>query len=546
MSSVNSAINQLNGAVESFSNNVDVHVRNVDASTQRIQATAESVYQMVDKFRTDIMHGEEKQIAHENIMRIDQIIKEQFGNYDAIRKTIIGVVRDFDINLVRNSTIEELSEELWITSSRYWLSYALLAVTAWVNNYPDVAKNALSESGRKDAIKTSLFFCLLNLRFQRIETARKWFKVYCQTLDPTMLQQETAVMIQAFMNGIFGNDKQLEHEVIDIINEWIRIISENAAICESLVRDYENYFEMFNMTAEFNYDMINSFCTNSQAIKKSYIDVSKYDKLIELVDELSVESESRTEENYKSRVDAVLTTLITNYDAEELELKKEQEYFKLVIENDGNTDVAQSQYEEMERMQGEPYNIGKQMVDWVIYDDSEETNVQVRKFGLQSTKAWFQTALEQWTVKVKERCPLQYNFRIDEWTGTSNGRDLDEQRLSMKNFFENNKFKMICVNTFNIALLIVFFISLGLTVGSIVYSASNGFTPVLIVGIVLMLASAAVLAWRILDGKKKFEQRVNNAIYNLEATMAQIVEFQRYFTENLYKKDDVIAKLSFI
>ena len=240
MANVNSAINQLNGAVESFSSNVDVHVKNVDASTRKIQETAESVYQKVDKFRTDIMHGEEKQIAHENIMRIDQIIKEQFGNYDAIRKTIIGVVRDFDINLVRNSTIEELSEELWITSSRYWLSYALLAVTAWVNNYPDVAKNALSESGRKDPIKTSLFFCLLNLRFQRVETAREWFKVYCKTLDPTMLQQETAVMIQAFMNGVFGKDKQLEHEVVSIINDWIRIISEDAAICQGLVNDYEN------------------------------------------------------------------------------------------------------------------------------------------------------------------------------------------------------------------------------------------------------------------------------------------------------------------
>ncbi len=546
MANVNSAINQLNGAVESFSSNVDVHVRNVDASTRKIQETAESVYQRVDKFRTDIMHGEEKQIAHENIMRIDQIIKEQFGNYDAIRKTIIGVVRDFDINLVRNSTIEELSEELWITSSRYWLSYALLAVTAWVNNYPDVAKNALSESGRKDAIKTSLFFCLLNLRFQRIETAREWFKVYCKTLDPTMLQQETAVMIQAFMNGVFGKDKQLEHDVVSIINDWIRIISEDAEICQGLVNDYENYFEKFNMRAEFKYDMISNFCTNSADIQRSFVDVSKYDKLIELVEGLSVDSETRTDENYKSRVDAVLTTLITNYDAEELELKKEQEYFKLVIDNDGDTDLAESQYEEMQRMQGEHYNIGKQMIDWVIYDDNEETNVQVRKFGLQSTKAWFQTALDNWTIKIKERCPLQYNFQIDEWTGTSNGRDLDEQRVSMKNFFENNKFRMIYINNFNIALVIVFFLSLIISVSSIVSCINNGFTPALIVGIVLLLASVGILLWRVMDGKKKFEERVNNAIYNLESTMAQIVEFQRYFTENLYKKDEVIAKLSYI
>ncbi|MBQ9957401.1 MAG: hypothetical protein IJO99_07540 [Ruminococcus sp.] len=546
MSNVYNAINQLNNSVESFESNVNVHVKNVDTSTRKIQETAEGVYEKVNKFRTDIMHGEEKQIAHENIMRIDQIIKEKFGNYDEIRKTIIGVVRDFDINLVRNSTIEELSEELWITSSRYWLSYALLAVTAWVNDYPDVAKNALSESSRKDNIKTSLFFCLLNLRFDRIETAREWFKVYCRTLNPKMLNQEAAVMIQGFMNGLFGKDKQLEHEVIETINHWIKIISEDAVLCQSLVADYENYFEKFNMKAEFNYEMIQNYCRNSDEIKRSFTDVTKYDSLIQLIEDLNVEAVPHTDENYKSRVDAVLTTLITNYDAEERELKDEQAYYKLVINNEGNTDIAEDQYEEMKKLQNESFNIGKQMVDWVVYDDNTETDVSVRKFGLQSTKAWFQTALENWTIKVRERCPLQYKFAIDEWTGTSNGRDLDEQRTSLKNFFENNKFRMICINTINIALLIVFFISLIITVVSIGICANSGFTPALIVGIILMLGSAGIIAWRIKDGQKKFQLRVDTAVKNLESTMAQIVEFQRYFTENIRKKDDVIAKLSFI
>lgn len=546
MSNVYNAINQLNNSVESFESNVNVHVKNVDTSTRKIQETAEGVYEKVNKFRTDIMHGEEKQIAHENIMRIDQIIKEKFGNYDEIRKTIIGVVRDFDINLVRNSTIEELSEELWITSSRYWLSYALLAVTAWVNDYPDVAKNALSESSRKDNIKTSLFFCLLNLRFDRIETAREWFKVYCRTLNPKMLNQEAAVMIQGFMNGLFGKDKQLEHEVIETINHWIKIISEDAVLCQSLVADYENYFEKFNMKAEFNYEMIQNYCRNSDEIKRSFTDVTKYDSLIQLIEDLNVEAVPHTDENYKSRVDAVLTTLITNYDAEERELKDEQAYYKLVVNNEGNTDIAEDQYEEMKKLQNESFNIGKQMVDWVVYDDNTETDVSVRKFGLQSTKAWFQTALENWTIKVRERCPLQYKFAIDEWTGTSNGRDLDEQRTSLKNFFENNKFRMICINTINIALLIVFFISLIITVVSIGICANSGFTPALIVGIILMLGSAGIIAWRIKDGQKKFQLRVDTAVKNLESTMAQIVEFQRYFTENIRKKDDVIAKLSFI
>ncbi|MEF2883717.1 MAG: hypothetical protein U0P28_00900, partial [Ruminococcus sp.] len=108
MSNVYNLINQLDSAVNSFEGKVNVHVRNVDTTTQRIQATTGQVYQKVQQFRNDLMKGEEKQIAHENIIRLDQVVKEQFGNYEEIRKTIIGVVRDFDINLVRNDTIEEL------------------------------------------------------------------------------------------------------------------------------------------------------------------------------------------------------------------------------------------------------------------------------------------------------------------------------------------------------------------------------------------------------------------------------------------------------
>lgn len=546
MSNVYNLINQLDSAVSGFEDKVNVHVRNVDTTTQRIQATTGQVYQKVQQFRDDLMKGEEKQIAHENIIRLDQVVKEQFGNYEEIRKTIIGVVRDFDINLVRNDTIEELSEELWITSSRYWLSYALIAVTAWVNNYPEVARNALSESARKDAIKTSLFFCLLNLRFDRVETAKNWFKAYCRTLDPTMLQQETAVMIQAFLNGIFGKDKELEHEVLSILDEWIAIISDDAEICEGLVQEYVTYMDNLSKTAEFSYEFIKAFCTNSSELQKSFEDVSKFDRIAAVIDSMDVESEAQNSENYKSRVDAVLINLISNYDQEELEIKNQQQYYRLVVENEGDIKVAEAQYEQFEALQNENFNIGKQMVEWVTYGDRTNTDVQVRRFALQSTKEWFRSALEKWTASLKTNCPLSYGLAIDGWTGTSNARDLDEQVLSMRNYYENNKFKMVCLNNFNIAAVIVFLIALAITVGSIVSIVKNGFTPALIVGIVLMLAAAGFLVFRILSGLKAFAERVETNIRNLQMTIAQIVEFQRFFTENINKSDDILSKLEYI
>lgn len=546
MANVYNLINELDGAVNSFQDNINVHVRNVDATTQRVQATTTQVYEKVSKFRNDLMKGEKKQIAHENIIRLDQVIKEQFGNYEAIRKTIIGIVRDFDINLVRNSTIEELSEELWITSSRYWLSYALIAVTAWVNNYPEVAKNALSEGSRKDAIKTSLFFCLLNLRFDRIETSKNWFKAYCRTLDPTMLQQETAVMIQAFLNGIFGKDKELEHEVIKILDEWIFIISEDAQICEQLVNAYYFYVQNLGVKVKFDYQFIANFCTNNQEVQKSFNDVSKFQQIIEMLKSLDVDGEIQTDENYKARVDAVLTSLITNYDKEELEVKNQQQYYRMVVENEGDIKVAEAQYQEFEKLQNENFNIGKQMVEWVIYGDQTNTDVQVRKFGLQSTREWFKTAINKWSVNTKANCPLQYSLSIDGWEGVSNARDLDEQTTSMKNYFENNKFRMVCVNSLNIAAVVVFFIALAITVGSIVSIVNSGFTPVIFVGIVLMLASAGFVAYRIINGFKKFEERVESALQNLAMTISQIVDFQRYFSENINKKDEILSIVEFI
>lgn len=546
MSNVYNLINELDSAVNSFEGKVNVHVQNVNATTQHIQATTGQVYQKVQQFRNDLMKGEEKQIAHENIIRLDQVVKEQFGNYEEIRKTIIGIVRDFDINLVRNDTIEELSEELWITSSRYWLSYALIAVTAWVNNYPDVARNALSESARKDAIKTSLFFCLLNLRFDRVETAKNWFKAYCRTLDPTMLQQETAVMIQAFLNGIFGKDKELEHEVLAILDEWIAIISENATLCEELVQEYVTYLNNLGKGAEFNYEFITAFCTNSEEIKKSFEDASKFDKILDTINSMDVESEVQNNDNYKSRVDAVLINLISNYDEEELDIKNQQQYYRLVVENEGDINTAEAQYEQFQALQNESFNIGKQMVEWVTYGDRTNTDVQVRKFALQSTKNWFRSAIEKWTASLKTNCPLSYGIAIDGWTCTSNARDLDEQVLSMKNYYESNKFKMVCINNFNIAAAIVFFVALAITVGSIVSMTKSGFTPAFIVGIVLMLASAGFVVFRIMSGLKTFAERVETNVRNLQMTIAQIVEFQRFFTENINKTDDILSKLEFI
>ena len=92
----------------------------------------------------------------------------------------------------------------------------------------------------------------------------------------------------------------------------------------------------------------------------------------------------------------------------------------------------------------------------------------------------------------------------------------------------------------------MFFVALIVTTVSIVHCIREEFTIALVIGLVLLLGSAAVVVLNSINNEKKFVKRVNAAIYYLENTIAQIVDFQRYFTLNIRKKDEILEKLMYL
>ncbi|MBW3083674.1 hypothetical protein [Bifidobacterium phasiani] len=526
------AVQQLNTTIGDFRSSIDTQMNQIDSTTQKIQATTDEIYKSVNEFKQNMVKSEEVQLAHENLIRIDQVIKEQFGDYDRIRRTIIGVVRDFDINLVRNKTIQELSEELWLTSSRYWLSYALIAVTAWVNDYPEVAANALSECSRRDRIKATLFFTLLNLRFGRNEVARRWFSEYLKTLDPKFMQNEAAVMLQAYISGTFGTDRGLEAQVNATIDEWIAIINEDAAIAEDLVKAYGNYINNLQPGSEFTYESIRRFCVNADQVEGVYRDVSKFSTIKAMVDALDVEEIEQRPDNYKARVDAVLTSLISNYDQEEDELKTQQQYFNLVIKNNGDVKDADAQYQEMLRLKGEGFNIGRQLIGWVLYDNDQNTDVHVRKFALSHTKSWLKTALDRFSDAIQERFPTGYRLRIDGWESVTNGDDQAAQEKDLREYFDTHKLTMVYLNMPNAVAAVGAVLCMGLSFVNLLF----------LIGAALGLGFLGLNVFRAL---KQFPVRVQAAVDGLGSTIAQIGMFRQFCDDAMTTKATVLEQLDY-
>ena len=70
MSQVSYAIQDLNSTINQFESNVDVHVNNIRQSSINVEQATKEIYDQISKFREDMEHGEQSQLAHENIIRI--------------------------------------------------------------------------------------------------------------------------------------------------------------------------------------------------------------------------------------------------------------------------------------------------------------------------------------------------------------------------------------------------------------------------------------------------------------------------------------------
>lgn len=526
------AANQLNQITGTVENTISSQVKKVETTTDDIRKTNQKIKEMILKFYESMKAGEEKQLAHENSIRVEQELKEQFGNYETIRKTVMGVVRDFDINLVRNSTIQEMSEELWITSSRYWLAYALLAITAWVNDYKEVADSALKECVRRNPQKAALFFCLMNLRFGRNDTARRWFKEYLKVLDPESMSQLDSILLQAYLSGLFGTDRELEAQANSVVQKWIRVLNGNEQTQDRLVTMYYNYIVNMAPAADCDYRALQDYSGCYPQIRASYQNVSKYGTLVKNVEGTNVELEEQTDENYKARVDKVLNDLISTFDEEEQKLIDEKKYYETIMLHNGNVEAAKVDYEEQQRVNAN-FNIGAQLIRWAVYSSSDEVNVHVRKFALQNTKEWYLKAVDRWNKELQENMPQDYPLSIDVWTGISNGRDGEALETDMRNYYSQNKMSLCYFNTLNIAALIVAIVAIALAFVSL-YS------------LIAAAGCIAFLVFRIIKANSDFPKRVDASVNILMTCMVQLKDFRDYFDAEIETRDRLINDLNML
>jgi hypothetical protein len=265
-------------------------------------------------------------------------LDREFGHYDVVRRTIIGTLQAFDVGNVTDQTVQHVSEEQMIQAPRYWLAPALVALAAWSRDDKELTTKSVEEAFSRDPAKTGLFFALVLRRQGRMESATRWLHHYLSSLDPRSLGREFAIILEATAQDAFGTHGR--EMVSEQLVEWNQILRADPSVTAHQVQVWQDEIAIHRgVLDESMYPYLSKVTPQWQALKDLLEHSSAHGNMIDKYTTVR-ETPVFLTPDLADRLDDILETLISDYDAEELPIARDVIYHQSVIDHHGDLDRA--------------------------------------------------------------------------------------------------------------------------------------------------------------------------------------------------------------
>ena len=419
LSDVQRSLNDLEVQTSNMASNVSFMSSKIDDLSSELASLRSDFNQMVEDQRKTA----NLQRAISELVRVRQEIDQKYGSYTVIRQTMLGVLQATDAALVKKTTISKVSEELMLSTPQYWLAPCLVAVAAWISNDKELAERAIREAMKRDEEKTALAMALICRRNGRVQTGYEWLSIYFAKQSATNFTEESFTYIDAYVNGVFGPDER--HTCQGYVSKWIDEVRGNKSNFESSqIETWKAYCSKYSKSPDAEYPEL------AKAVPE-YGKISSVIGRIKGLDELrkdfkGIQEAFVDQEAMKKAVDAELIRLIGNYDASEMDIRKEEEYLSLVKFFSGDEDKAKAE------MQAREAKRLRHKLDFIEQMSSEitsgkETTPSKKKTAVAFLSSYINKGASQYIAEPKASFPDEVTVQIDKWSGKSkDGTELEK------------------------------------------------------------------------------------------------------------------------
>ena len=530
LSLIERSLSNLAGSIDYVNNRVDQVDDNVKIVYNEVEKLANEFREYVEMQSLANRKAEAKM----NLSAIRDKLRDNFGHYDVVRRTATGILQANDLAIVKSSMLSHVTEKQMIETPNYWLTPCLVALAAWINDDKALAERALAEGIRRNDEKISLFFGLICRRIGRENSSLKWFARYLEAQDEEKLDRKAVIVLDAFASGLLGNDT--ENFVYQQIQEWMSNLEAKPGFTERQLDNWKNainskrvplksglypYLEKYSNTWGNLQDVLEGANLNN--------DLYEYFKKV-------FEQKEETKK-LKVELDKILDSLVTEFDEEELPLKREEQFEELVVRYNGSESKAHAQMALEKSVYDDYRDFMQLLTDASMNPEESKSSVATQKFATALSRNNIVTAFNDIVAQNRMNVPYDIEINVDTFNDkTQDGEDEEEVLNRFENLVEQEKqtdlsklklnmFEQFCL--FGGAAVVLYGI-----IKSFMDKSFAFITIILGIGLIIYHFTAKQKVQKLIQKTiEKYAQKLESGKQIIRATIAEIVDFRIEFTE---------------
>ena len=524
LSVVNSNIDSVHGTVNTVDNNVKIIY-------DEVGKLANEFHEFVDKQ----LKANRRNIAETKIVSIRQELEKRFGHYDTIRRHTTGILQAADLEIIRSSTITTVTEELMLDAPNYWLAPCLVALAAWINDQPELSDKALREAIRRNDEKTSLLFALICRRADRKDACLKWTQRYLANQDEENLDRKAVIILDAFASGLLGADS--EGVVARQMNEWMEHLSQKPGFIEQQTAQWSDAINLKRQPAGVSgYTYLRKYSKTWPALSGIMEGACLHAIILGYFE--GIFNQEASTDAVKAQLDEILTSLVTDFDDEELPLRREEKFESFVIQFEGDEARAKSNMAIEESSFETHKDFTQLLTDAAMKPESSHASVSTQKFAIALSRDWINNAYNDIVAKNRMAIPNEIEINIENFNDkTTDGQNENELVDKFNKLIDEEKtlaLTQAVLSGFDKFCLLGGAVICG--VGLLMLIAESVF-----LGLIAVVAGIGMVINHFSKKKKvdtarqnleaQFENKRTTGVQIIRAALAEVVDFRAEFKE---------------
>lgn len=524
---ITNQVYQLINYAQKMDNAVNEVMGTLSGRVGQAEVETKDVFEALRELSTSYFVFKNISTASKNLSQYNDEYFTKFSYYNELRRITLGYVIGLDAHICSSEGMRKKVEKAYLQNSEYWLAYCIAATMLWASDEKEAAERAVSKSLSINYYNSCLYYLLINLRFRRIDVAKKWFVNYLDRVNMNDMGDEWQYLLQAYLSGALGDDKEFQDQVAKCFVDMLsKIEVTNVDYGKKVSQKAQSFAETYIHKTEHEYFTLSKTCAEYEELKHLLSSAEKNTALAKHYNHIA-EVEADDAENLPQRIENVLYSLINNYDPDELKVIKNIRYNEAIIAAKGDARAAQAKYNEMFGDAEVKRSLDDLLINWAFQNEGSQADITVKRFSISYLKDWIMKGFERFAEQYRGKEQEKFTITIDDCTLKCGENDFEVSKTALEKFYDKNKMKDTLKDKFVLIYIAICFASL-LTLGIMIFAFSK---VALVIGILLGLVGSFLLWRRIVDVGKIIKEKKRQGVNKLKQALNELKQWRTSYRE---------------